>query len=99
MQNTNGGYIWFYRDAFEFKYCNGEAEIEQPDIYLNYGKYYLKYETEGDCDIIPYIFLSEDERLLDERKNILNPMDNSFRIDKPQKISLKFEGTSGKIKK
>ena len=99
MQNTNGGYIWFYRDAFEFKYCNGEAEIEQPDIYLSYGKYYLKYETEGDCDIIPYVFLSQDERLLDERKNILNPIDNSFVIDNSQKISLKFEGTSGKIKK
>lgn len=99
MQNTNGGYIWFYRDAFEFKYCNGEAEIEQPDIYLNYGKYYLKYETEGECDIIPYVFLSQDERLLDERKNILNPIDNSFVLDNSQKISLKFEGTSGKIKK
>ncbi len=99
MQNTNGGYIWFYRDAFEFKHCNGEAEIEQPDIYLNYGKYYLKYETEGDCDIVPYIFLSQDERLLDERKNILNPIDNSFILDNSQKISLKFEGTSGKIKK
>lgn len=99
MQNTNGGYIWFYRDAFEFKYCNGEAEIEQPDIYLNYGKYYLKYETEGDCDIVPYVFLSQDERLLDERKNILNPIDNSFTIDTSQKISLKFEGTCGKVKK
>lgn len=99
MQNTNGGYIWFYRDAFEFKYCNGEAEIEQPDIYLNYGKYYLKYETEGECDIVPYVFLSQDERLLDERKNILNPIDNSFTLDNSQKISLKFEGTSGKIKK
>ncbi len=99
MQNTNGGYIWFYRDAFEFKHCNGEAEIEQPDIYLSYGKYYLKYETEGDCDIVPYIFLSQDERLLDERKNILNPIDNSFILDDSQKISLKFEGTSGKIKK
>lgn len=99
MQNTNGGYIWFYRDAFEFKHCNGEAEIEQPDIYLNYGKYYLKYETEGECDIIPYVFISEDERLLDERKNILSPIDNSFTLGNSQKISLKFEGTKGKIKK
>lgn len=98
MQNTNGGYIWFYRDAFEFKHCLGEAEIEQPDIYLNYGKYYLKYETEGDCDIIPYIFQSEDKRILDERKNIL-AFDNSFVLDYSQKISLKFEGTKGKIKK
>lgn len=98
MQNTNGGYIWFYRDAFEFKHCNGEAEIEQPDIYLNYGKYYLKYETEGDCDIIPYVFQSDDERLFDKTKNILNPIDNSFKLDYSQKISLKFEGTKGKIK-
>lgn len=99
MQNTNGGYIWFYRDAFEFKHCNGEAEIEQPDIYLNYGKYYLKYEIEGESDIIPYVFVSEDERLLDERKNILSPIDNSFTLGNSQKISLKFEGTKGKIKK
>lgn len=97
MQNTNGGYIWFYRDAFEFKYCNGEAEIEQPDIYLNYGKYYLKYETEGDCDIVPYVFQSEDTRLIDQRKNIL-AVDKSFTLDYSQKISLKFEGTKGKIK-
>lgn len=98
MQNTNGGYIWFYRDAFEFKHCNGEAEIEQPDIFLTYGKYYLKYEVEGESDIIPYIFLSQDERLFDERKNILSPIDNSFVLDNSQKISLKFEGTKGKIK-
>lgn len=98
MQNTNGGYIWFYRDAFEFKHCNGEAEIEQPDIYLSYGKYYLKYEVEGESDIIPYVFLSQDERLFDERKNILSPIDNSFVLDNSQKISLKFEGTKGKIK-
>lgn len=97
MQNTNGGYIWFYRDAFEFKHCLGEAEIEQPDIYLTYGKYYLKYETEEDCDIIPYVFLSQDERILDQRKNIL-AFDNSFELDYSQKISLKFEGTKGKVK-
>ena len=98
MQNTNGGYIWFYRDAFEFKHCNGEAEIEQPDIYLSYGKYYLKYDSSEDSDIIPYIFQSEDERLFDNPKNILNPIDNSFTLDYSQKISLKFEGTKGKIK-
>ena len=99
MQNTNGGYIWFYRDAFEFKYCNGEAEIEQPDIYLRPGKYYLKYETEGDCDIKPYVFRSEDERLLDSEKNILNKIDNSFELSYSQKVNVKFEGSKGKIKK
>ena len=97
MQNTNGGYIWFYRDAFEFKHCLGEAEIEQSDIYIEKGKYYLKYETEGDNDIIPYIFISEDKRILDKPKNILN-IDNSFILDYAQKICLKFEGSKGKIK-
>ena len=97
MQNTNGGYIWFYRDAFEFKHCLGEAEIEQSDIYLEKGKYYLKYEIEGDNDIIPYIFISEDERILDKPKNILN-IDNSFILDYAQKICLKFEGSKGKVK-
>lgn len=97
MQNTNGGYIWFYRDAFEFKHCLGEAEIEQSDIYLEKGKYYLKYETEEDNDIIPYIFISEDERILDKPKNILN-IDNSFILDYTQKICLKFEGSKGKVK-
>ena len=97
MQNTNGGYIWFYRDAFEFKHCLGEAEIEQSDIYLEKGKYYLKYEIEGDNDIIPYIFISEDERILDKPKNILN-IDNSFILDYTQKICLKFEGSKGKVK-
>ena len=97
MQNTNGGYIWFYRDAFEFKHCLGEAEIEQSDIYLEKGKYYLKYDTEGDNDIIPYIFISEDKRILDKPKNLLN-MDNSFILDYAQKICLKFEGSKGKVK-
>lgn len=99
MQNTNGGYILFYRDAFEFKHCNGEAEIEQPDIYLKPGKYYLKYEVEGECDIKPYIFSSEDERLLDDEKNLLNSINNSFQLDYAQKVNLKFEGSKGKIKK
>lgn len=100
MQNTNGGYIWFYRDAFEFKYCNGEAEIEQPDIYLTAGEYYLKYEIDPDieCDIVPYVFLSDDERLYDKEKNLLQ-VDKSFVLDYSQKISLKFEGTCGKVKK
>ena len=97
MQNTNGGYILFYRDAFEFKHCQGEAEIEQSDIYLTYGKYYLKYDIEGDSDIVPYVFQTEDQRLLDNKKNILS-FDNSFTLDYSQKINLKFEGTKGKIK-
>ena len=97
MQNTNGGYILFYRDSFEFIHCQGEAEIEQSDIYLTFGKYYLKYEVEGDSDIIPYVFQAQDDRLEDQRKNILS-FDNSFTLDYSQNINLKFEGTKGRIK-
>lgn len=101
MQNTNGGYIDFKRDSFELKYCKNNAEIEQINIVLQPGQYYLKYKIDESvpCDIKPYIFLSEDERLLDNNKNILNFSDGSFKIPHTQKVSLKFVGTTGKISK
>ncbi|MGL5507800.1 MAG: hypothetical protein ACRDB0_07860, partial [Paraclostridium sp.] len=99
MQNTNGGYIEFSRDAFELKYCKNDAEIEQINIELNAGKYYLKYEKDEDCDIRTFVVHSDDNRLSDEEKNILSFADNSFKVEHGQKINLKFKGTKGKVKK
>ena len=96
MENTNGGYIDFYRDSFELKYCNGIAEIEQINIALEKGRYYLKYES-IDTDIVAYIMHSEDERMIDEDKNILKA-DGSFELHADGKVSLKFKGTKGIIK-
>ena len=44
MDKTNGGYIEFYRDSFELNHCNGIAELEQINIPLKKGRYYLKYD-------------------------------------------------------
>ena len=96
MNNTNGGYIDFYRDSIELKYCNGIAEIEQINIPLKKGKYYLKYET-IDSDVLSYVMEYNDERLSDEEKNLLNS-DKSFELHSDSKVSLKFKGTKGTIK-
>ena len=96
MEHTNGGYIDFYRDSFELKYCNGIAELEQINIPLEKGHYYLKYDS-IDTDIVAYIMHSEDERVIDEEKNILK-IDGSFDLHADGKVSLKFKGTRGLIK-
>ena len=96
MENTNGGYIDFYRDAFELKYCNGIAEIEQINISLEKGRYYLKYDS-IDSDVVAYIMLSEDERVHDNEKNILKK-DGSFEVPYDTQVNLKFKASKGMIK-
>lgn len=98
MENTNGGYIEFNRDGFELKHCNGIAEVEQIDIELKPGKYYLKYSKENDTDMVPYVFTSDNKLITDDNKNILGK-NKSFTLEHKQKISLKFKGTYGKINK
>ena len=97
MDQTNGGYIDFHRDGFELKQCKGQAEIEQIEISLNRGKYYLKYEA-IDSDIKPYIMIWDDDKTIDDKKNILNS-DGSFNMTANGKVSLKFKGTKGRINK
>ena len=96
MQHTNGGYIDFHRDGFELKYCKGLAEVEQIEIPLMKGKYYLKYEL-TDSDIKPYVMKSDDDRTNDDEKNLLNS-DGSFYMHENGMISLKFKGTRGMIR-
>ena len=96
MDKTNGGYIDFYRDSFELKYCNGIAEIEQINIPLKKGCYFLKYDSIN-SDIAAYIMLSDDERTNDNEKNILK-QDGSFDIHYDCNVSLKFRASKGRIK-
>lgn len=96
MDRTNGGYIDFYRDSFELKFCNGIAEIEQINISLKKGRYYLKYDS-IDSDVGACIMFSNDDRVYDEDKNILN-RDGSFDIPYDTKVNLKFKATKGLIK-
>lgn len=96
MSNTQGGYINFFRDGFELIDCKKSAEIEQLNITLEPGTYYLKYNKDK-TDISSYVILSNDDRINDEEKNILNH-NNFFTIKERSNISLKFVGTYGSIK-
>lgn len=96
MQHTNGGYIDFISDGFTLTNCNGLAEVEQIEVQLPRGKYYLKYDL-IDSDIKPYVFLSNDKRINDDEKNILKGYE--FDVHEADSlVSLKFKGTKGTIK-
>lgn len=97
MENTNGGYIEFFRDGFELKECTDNAEIGQMDILLRRGKYYLKYKS-TDTDVKAYVFESEADEIIDDEKNILKK-DGSFTVESNKKVTIKFVGTKGKISK
>lgn len=96
MTNTHGGYIEFNEDGFELKGCKYNAEIEQLNIELEKGTYYLKYNKSDLCDIKPYVMYSNDERIIDDEKNILNS-NKTFTLPMDSKVSLKFVGTNGSI--
>lgn len=96
MTNTGGGYINFKRDGFELTDCKANAEVEQLNIPLDRGTYYLKYNKSDDSDINSYVMISQDERLSDKEKNILN-RGNRFTLQQPFNVSLKFVGTKGSI--
>lgn len=96
MQHTNGGYIDFIQDGFALTNCNGLAEIEQIEIPLPRGTYYLKYDS-IESDIKPYVFVSNDDRIDDEEKNILRGIEFTVHEDESL-VSLKFKGTKGTIK-
>lgn len=98
MINTDGGYIKFVRDGFSLFECKRDAEVEQLNIQLKRGKYYLKFEKSEGCDIRPFVMYSNDQRLSDEEKNILNT-NNTFTLSEDASVSLKFVGTKGSISK
>lgn len=101
MSNTQGGYIKFYDNSFELTGCEQPAEIEQSNISLKAGKYYLKVEhdhIDNKCDIKQFVFLAKDTGLHDEEKNILKS-DDSFFLMKDAEVNLKFKGKQGLIKK
>ena len=96
MSNTGGGYIFFKRDGFELTNCRLNAEVEQLNIELQRGEYYLKYNKSEGSDIKAYVMISQDSRLSDEEKNILN-RNGRFTLQQPTSVSLKFVGTKGSV--
>jgi hypothetical protein len=97
MKNTNGGHIKFIGDGFELSECVGQAEIEQDNIPLTAGDYFLRYLQHAPGDVRPYIILSGDQRLSDDEKNMLDSNMN-FTLKQDAKVNIKFKGKTGGIK-
>lgn len=98
MKNTNGGYIRFIDNGFEIIDCEFNAEIEQAKIKLKPGTYYINAKTcsiNNKNDLKYYIYKSDDDRYIDDKKNILR--NNSFTLFEETEINLKITGTNGKI--
>ena len=106
IKNTMGGRIAFRRNRIRFENCEHHGEVEQKNILLEPGTYWLKYETEkvnGECDIIPYVLDSTDpgdgleQNLEDEFKNLLQE-DNTFVLDQSMPVNFKVKAHNGIIK-
>lgn len=98
VKNTNGGRISFFKNGFMIEECEYDAEIEQQEVLLNAGTYYVGFEKKpinGKNDIECFVFASTDGHFDDDKKSILK--DGKFVLKKNGKINIKFKGTSGKI--
>lgn len=101
IDNTDGGRISFSENCIIVENCLHDAEIEQTNIELNPGIYYLKYEKEDvgneSNNLEVFIFEAQDEIIIDRDKNLLDE-ENKFFLDKPQKVVVRIRGNSGIIK-
>jgi hypothetical protein len=98
MANTHGGYIKFAKNSFELDSCMDNAEVQQQNLLLKAGNYFLNYKAENKnnkLDVACYVFDSNSKEIFDDKKNLLK--DNAFTLLKDSKINIKFKGTSGKI--
>ena len=105
-KNTMGGRISLEKNSFRIENCEHEAEIEQKDISLKKGEYWLKYDFEkvrDKCDIRPLVLnpvfspSAGEANLEDDFKNILEE-DMSFTLSHDMLVNLKFKGHNGIIR-
>lgn len=104
IENTHGGRISFFVDGFQFEKCKNDAELEQDEVRLKPGTYFLDYKHEpvdGKYDIDGYVFKSKmsevtDNELEDDKKNILDGH-GKFVLKEETLVNVKFNGTSGKV--
>ena len=106
IKNTRGGRISFFDNGFKFENCEYDAEIEQQNIKLSKGTYYLDFESENinnefniDCSVFPSQILDDTKEKFfeDDTKNLLNKTNNTINITEDMSVNLKFKGTNGKI--
>lgn len=104
IKNTCGGRIRFIKDAFLFENCENNAEIEQKEISLEPGKYYVRYQKElvneqNDikCIVMPTTAPHDDAHFEDDKKNLLQA-DGSFSLTVAGSVNIKFKGRNGLIR-
>lgn len=107
IKNTNGGRVSFHADGFTIQECEYNADIEQQNIELPAGTYWVSYKESANSDIVVYVnkalkdktkegHLTNQPTILDRTKNILKE-DGSFTLEEAGKVNLKFTGTHGTI--
>lgn len=107
--NGNGGRIHWIQNGFTIEDCEFDCEVESARNFLEPGTYYFDFKTTNP-DIKYYIYPSYlkdtdvkrpmDEILAtkeDEKKNILNYEDGSFKIEEATDVNIKFKGKWGTV--
>lgn len=98
IKNTNGGRIAFFKNGFRVEGCEYDAELEQQEIELKAGVYFVDFKTapiDGRFDLVCSVFLSGALAVDDRQKNILEG--GKFTLLEDAKINMKFRGTVGVV--
>lgn len=96
IQNTNGGRISFKRDCFVIEQAEKPIELEQQNIPLEKGTYWLSYDVEAVNEkmwLKTYLFPSTEDKIDAPKKNLLKE-DGSFVLDEPTNVNILFQGKS-----
>lgn len=95
MTNTKGGRLSFDKNKFSLQSCMNPAEIQQQDIRLAAGTYYLHYTSSENSDIKAYVIDQSDNRTDDDAKNLLK--EKEFILLNDTNVLLKFKGKNGNV--
>lgn len=105
IKNVRGGRMAFFTDGFKIENCEYDAEIEQENIKLNPGTYWVSYDTEElnnkfdiDCIIFPSETPYKEMYFEDPNKNLLKEDGTLVIPDNISSVNIKFKGTNGIIK-
>lgn len=110
VYNGNGGRINWVKNGFQIEDCEYDCEVEAQNVELKEGTYYFDFICDNP-DMKYYIYPSEmrdtgikrtmDEILAtknDEKKNILDYKNKSFKVNHDGTINIKFKGKHGTVK-
>lgn len=101
ISNTEGGRISFKDSRIIIENCLHDAEIEQTNIELEAGTYFLKYALENineeENNIEVFLFEANDGVIFDRNKNLLGE-DNKFSLKEKTKVAVRIRGNNGIVK-